>query len=352
MNIRNIIRFLLGLAVAVLLTLRIFYERHPVLTGETMGTAYSVTITGYVSRNEVPRLHEQIEDALADLNRQMSTWDAHSEITRFNQSGTNVPTQVSPEFARVVARAMEFGESTHWAFDPTLHPLLNLWGFGSGNEARTVPTDEAIAEAIAWTGPDMVWIEDATNLWKALPEVQLDLGAIAKGYGVDAIGRLLIEAGYGSWFVEIGGEVAVRGINRRGDPWRIGIQYPSSNPAVDRLQGILQLSDGAVATSGDYRNFIEEDGRIYSHILDPRFGYAVLSDTASVTVVAPDCMDADAVATALFVMGPDEGLTWVEDHPEAEAIFLVRSEEGEITERFSSGFVEATGYASEQQNNL
>ena len=139
----------------------------------------------------------------------------------------------------------------------------------------------------------------------------------------------------------------MRGHNPAGKPWRIGIQYPSSNPAVDKLQGIVNLTSGAVATSGDYRNYIEQDGIFYSHILDQRSGRAVLSDTAGVTITAPNCMDADGMATALFVMGADEGLAWVEERSEVEVMFLLRGADGELFEKFSSGFVAATSYVSE-----
>jgi thiamine biosynthesis lipoprotein len=312
-----------------------------------MGTSYSVTLSGYVLRSELKDLHQHIENELAEINQHMSTWDPKSEISDFNLSDESGPFSTSEAFATVVARALELGESTGGAFDPTLQPLLNLWGFGSEGEERNVPADADIAATMEKTGPDKVWFDNASRLWKASPDVQLALGAIAKGYGVDIIGQLLGEAGHENWFAEIGGEVVVRGTNPKGNPWRIGIQHPSSNPAVDKLQGIVNLTTGAVATSGDYRNYIQQDGVLYSHILDPRSGRAVLSDTASVTVVAPNCMDADGMATALFVMGANEGIAWVEDRPKVEAMFLLRGTDGKISERFSSGFVAATSYLSE-----
>lgn len=311
-----------------------------------MGTSYSVTIKGYVLRKTVDELHRQIEHELAKINRQMSTWDSTSEISRFNQSDESGPFPCSSAFAAVVERALELGGTTGGAFDPTLQPLLNLWGFGSDASERKVPSDAEIAETMEYTGPDKVWLDTSSKLWKAAPEVQLDLGAIAKGYGVDTLGRLLDEAGYRNWFAEIGGEVVVRGINPAGVPWRIGIQYPSSNPSIDELQGIVNLTAGAVATSGYYRNFIEQNGILYAHILDPRSGRAVLSDTAGVTVIAPACMDADGMATALFVMGADAGLAWIEERPEVEALFLLNDKDGKIIEKFSSGFVTATRYVS------
>ncbi len=346
---KKIIQIILGLALVLAFGIRGLYIKHPVLIGTTMGTSYSVSLSGHVLRSAVAGLRLQIEDELAEINRQMSTWEPDSEISTFNQSDESGPFPASEGFAMVIQRALELGESTGGAFDPTLQPLLNLWGFGSEGAERKVPSDADIAAAMEKTGSDKVWFDPSSNLWKAAPEVQLGLGAIAKGYGVDAIGQLLDAGGHDNWFAEVGGEVVVRGLNPKGKPWRIGIQYPSNNPAVDRLQGIVNLTEGAVATSGDYRNYIEQDGVLHSHILDPRSGRAVLSDTASVTVIAPNCMDADGMATALFVMGADEGLAWMEQRPGVEAMFLVRNADGEIFEKFSSGFAAATSYVSENQ---
>ena len=346
MTRKKIIQIILGLALVLVFGVKSFFVKHPVITGGTMGTGYSVTLKGYTSRSAINKLSLQIEAELAEINQQMSTWDPESEISRFNQSDESGPFPASDGFSEVVQRALELGKTTRGAFDPTLQPLLNLWGFGSEGEERKVPADADIAKIKSRTGWDKVWIDKSSALWKAAPDVQLALGAIAKGYGVDAIGQLLDAAGYTDWFAEIGGEVVVRGTNPAGVPWRIGIQYPTSNPMVDKLQGIVNLTAGAVATSGDYRNYIQQDGVLYSHILDPRSGRAVLSDTASVTVVAPSCMDADGMATALFVMGAAEGLAWVEEQAAVEAMFLIRGAEGEISEKFSSGFAAATRYIS------
>ena len=349
MTPKRIILSILALALILGFGISGAFIKHPVLVGATMGTGYNVTITGYVSRTKLDVLSRKIEKELDAISRQMSTWESESEISRFNLSDESGPFPVSEGFAFVVRRALELGEETGGAFDPTLNPLLNVWGFGSESEEREVPSDSEIAAAKGNTGEDKVWIDKDSSLWKAGPNVQLDLGAIAKGYGVDVLARILAEEDYENWFVEIGGEVVVQGTNPDQIPWRVGIQYPSTNPMEQGwLQGIVSLSDGAVATSGDYRNYIQKDGVLYSHILDPRSGRAVFSDTASVTVVAPSCMDADGMATALFVMGAEEGLVWVEERPDVEAMFLVRGDEGEISEKFSSGFITATRYISEQ----
>lgn len=347
----SIIRLFLGLALVLLLGVggwwRSQHIEHPARWGETMGTSYSIRISGKVKRKQLQQLTRQIDAALEEVNRQMSTWDPESEISQFNHSTSTVPITVSKDFVTVVARALEYSKTTDGAFDPTLQPLLNLWGFGSeSTEQDIIPSDDKILAARASTGWEKVSVSQPDRLCKLLPDLSLSLAAIAKGYGVDAIARILEDNGFENWFVEVGGEVAVQGHNPEGVPWKIGIQYPGINPMDERLQGILHITNGAVATSGDYRNYKKVNGEIYSHILDPRTGRTVLSDTASVTVYAPGCTDADAMATSLFVMGADEGLEWIEKRPDAEAMFLIRAESGEIIERFSYGFPEATGYIS------
>lgn len=343
---KKIIQIILGLALVLAFGIKSFYIKNPILVGQTMGTSYSITLKGSVSRRAIAQLSREIEETLVEISQHMSTWDPTSEISRFNQSTSTVPFRVSAPFAQVVRSALALSRSSGGAFDPTLQPLLNLWGFGSQAEERKVPSDAEIAVAKAQTGWRKLQVDEADHLQKRTPTLALNLGSIAKGYGVDALAQLLDQKGHENWFAEIGGEVVVRGTNPDDVPWRIGIEWPTTNPMMEKLKGIVHLSEGAVATSGSYHNYIEEGGVIYSHILDPRSGRAVLSDTASVTVIAPRCMIADGMATALFVMGADEGLAWVERQPNVEAMFLVRDSAGEITEQFSSGFVVATGYIS------
>ena len=346
----SITRILVGLALVLVLGIGGYWRslsvENPARWGQTMGTSYSIRISGKVKRSTLKRLTQQIDVELLEVNRQMSTWDPASEISKFNHSSSTDSMTVSEEFADVVARALEFSKATTGAFDPTLQPLLNLWGFGSEGENQGIPSDADILAARASTGWRKISVDLPDRLSKLQPDLSLALGAIAKGYGVDVIARILADSGFENWFVEIGGEVIVQGLNPEGVPWKIGIQYPGIDPLNDRLQGILHISTGAVATSGDYRNYMEVNGSIYSHILDPRTGSAALSDTASVTVYAPNCTDADAMATSLFVMGADEGIEWIEKRSDAAAMFLVRADNGEIIERFSSGFTEATGYIS------
>ncbi|MDF7799208.1 FAD:protein FMN transferase [Pontiellaceae bacterium B1224] len=321
--------------------------KNPSRGGSTMGTGYSIKLSGKFKEARLNEISDQIEATLLEVNRQMSTWDPESEISRFNHSRSVDAFSCSEAFSTVVRSALELSRTTGGAFDPTLQPLLNLWGFGSEAEERKVPSDEAVATVKQRTGWEKVTVDSDSNLRKNEPELSLALGAIAKGYGVDAVGQVLNEAGLENWFVEIGGEVLAQGVNGENEAWRIGIQFPTTNPMDMTFQGIAHITNGAIATSGDYRNYIKEDDVVYSHILDPRTGRAVKSRTASVTVKASTCMEADGIATALFVMGPDEGLPWVEQRDDVEAFFMIRTEAGEIFEIFSSGFKKATGYTSD-----
>lgn len=352
MTPKKVKQMLFGLVLVVVLgvggILRSGAIENPTTGGSTMGTGYSVKISGRINKKMLKALNLRIKQELVEVNRQMSTWDPESEISRFNHSGSLDGFQCSEAFAKVVRRALELSGQSGGAFDPTLQPLLNLWGFGSEADESKVPTDAEVAAAKARTGWEKLRVDADSRLWKTDPELSLALGAIAKGYGVDAVGAILKEFGLEDWFVEIGGEVLAHGVNPDGVPWRIGIQLPTTNPMDMSLQGIVHVDHGAIATSGDYRNYMEEDGVVYSHILDPRTGRAVRSDTASVTVSAPDCMDADGLATALFVMGADDGIAWIETLDGVETMFLVRDPNGKISERFSSGFKAATGYTPAQ----
>ena len=313
------------------------------LYGYTMGTSYTVQISDPLPSQKRQQLHRKIEEKLRMVNAQMSTWDPKSEISRFNHQATTNPFTVSPEFAKVIRQSLKLSHSTGGRFDPTLNPLLNIWGFGSESETREPPTQQQIDQTRKQIGWHHLHISDNNQLQKDIPDLQISLGAIAKGYGVDVVSRILLDEGLSNFFVEIGGEVYAHGTKPKNEPWRIGIQYPSLEPNL-KLQGILNITDSAIATSGYYPNYIQKNGRVFTHILDPVTGTPRESQTASVTVIAPNCMLADGAATALFVMGADEGLEWTEKQPEVEVLFLIRDDQGNVTETASSGFYTKTAY--------
>lgn len=280
------------------------------LVGKTMGTYYAVVVDSPTVDITGEKLQAAIDTRLQEINRQMSTWDPQSEISQFNASSGTDWFEVSPEFAQVVAEAKRIHELTNGAFDPTVSPLIDLWGFGDGRR-REVPSDQQIADAMKLTGMQHIEVRhDPPALKKAITGVQLNLSAIAKGYGVDSVAELLVEMGQPSFIVDIGGESKAGNAKASGQEWRVGIESALADPLLnDRVppRRIVNLNHAAIATSGDYRNFFEIDGKRYSHAINPTTGRPVEDPPASVSVVADSCMTADAWATALMVMGVERG---------------------------------------------
>ena len=279
------------------------------LAGETMGTTWSVVIAKPIASHDGEALTESIERALAEVNAQMSTYDPASEISQFNDSeALNTWFTVSDAFAVTTAKALGFAEISAGAFDPTVAPLVNLWGFGPTASAEDLPSDEAIEAARAEVGFTAIQVrapeaEGGAAIQKTAPRT-LDLSAIAKGYGVDRIYTLLDAAGYANFLVEIGGEVRVKG-DKDGLGWQIAVEKPTRDQRA--VEQVLALSNVAVATSGDYRNVRVIDGQTYSHTISPQSGRPVEHALASVTVAAENCTLADGWATTVLVLGPDAG---------------------------------------------
>ena len=319
------------------------------LAGETMGTVFHIRlIRPGLAAQALDRLVLAIEDALVEVNRQMSPYQPDSEISRFNRADAGEAVPISPAFARVIAVSLDLSRASGGAFDPTVAPLVNLWGFGTSGRREQPPDAAEVSNAFARVGWRHVEAAGPQALRKARAGVELDLSAVAKGYGVDAAADTLTAAGVTNFFVEVGGEVRASGFNAAGRPWRIGIDRPRRDALPgDDLEGVLHLTRGAVATSGDYRNFLEgPEGRAYAHIFDPRAGRPIESPPTSVSVLAPDCLLADGLATTLFVMGPEDGLAWLPRHyPQAEALFVVRQPDGFFREYATPGFQRAGGYA-------
>ncbi|MGD9612038.1 MAG: FAD:protein FMN transferase [Kiritimatiellia bacterium] len=314
--------------------------RDAALSGQTMGTTYSIRLADApLDRRELAALQADVDAALAEVNRQMSPYLPGSEISRFNRAGTNEPVAISPDFQLVARRALEIAEATGGAFDPTVGALVNLWGFGPDGLRREAPSAGQIAAARQKTGWRHLLLTPDDRLAKDVPALQLDLGAIAKGFGVDRVAELLRERGFRNFLVEIGGETLGAGVNARSEPWRVGVLQPDGST---ELHGVVPLTGGkAIATSGDYRNFYrDERGELRCHVIDPRTAAPVGPAVASVSVLADDCLTADALATALFVLGPDEGLPLLAARfPGVEALFLVRAGADGFREIATPGFV-------------
>lgn len=325
----------LAVAIAVFFYVRNTHSNvsNPSWEQSTMGTLCHITISGSVPEKKLIQLREKIDAELAHVNRLMSTWQSDTEISQFNASESLDPFAVSPEFAAVVSRALEIAAATGGAFDPTVKPLVDHWGFGANADAEPV---EKIMQAVGW---QKVKVENGA-LIKTHPSVQLDLSAIAKGFGVDAVAEVIRDFGFENFLVEIGGEIQAFGLSPKNKPWVVGVETPHSNAEFGaEVFRTLELSNGAMATSGDYRNFRERaDGTRYSHIIDPATGMPAETDVASVSVLADSCMDADATATALFVMGSEKGFQWLETHPEFDAFFILHSTNQTFTARATPGF--------------
>lgn len=291
-----------------------------------MGTSWSVLIANPIASYDQDVLQSEIENVLLEVNRQMSTYDPSSEISQFNQSDElNTWFPVSDLFAVTTSRALGFSEISSGAFDPTVGPLVNLWGFGPVTESDTSPTDEVVDETKAQIGSSVVSVrapeaDGGAAILKREPR-RLDLSAIAKGLGVDEIYTLLDDQGYANFLVEIGGEVRVKG-DKDGLGWKIAIEKPIKGERV--IEQVLSLKNVAVATSGDYRNYREIDGVAYSHTIDPSTGRPVTHQLASVTVADLECAMADGWATTLLVLGPDKGYELAESQ-KISAMFIERS---------------------------
>lgn len=311
--------------------------RPPIHTffGATMGTQYTVRLANPPEQLELAALEERVERTLATVNRQMSTYQADSELSRFNRHAGQDWFPVSADTARVVAAGQKVAQATNGAFDVTVGPLVNLWGFGPGGRASHAPSEAEIAECRQRVGYEHLAVrDDPPALRKARPDLYVDLSAIAKGFAVDQVARLLEQRGIAGYMVEIGGEVRTRGRKPDGSGWRIGIERPDAG--VRQIQRVVELADQSLATSGDYRNFFEQQGRRYSHEIDPRTGRALEHTLVSVSVLAADCMTADAWATALLVLGSDLALPTARREG-LEVLCILRTPDG-FLEQATPGF--------------
>jgi thiamine biosynthesis lipoprotein len=315
--------------------------------GRTMGSPYTVKIVdGKLDEAQLSALQAEIESTLKEVNRQMSNYQPESELSRFNQAAVAVPFKVSPEFARVARFSLELSRMSDGAFDPTLGPVINLWGFGETTSQHAVPPEEAIRAAMAKTGWRHLTVTGADELVKDLPGLAMDLGAVAKGFGVDEMVRVLRAHGLENIYASIAGEVRVLGHNPRGTKWRLGISVPldqwrENNP----MAAYVTISNQALSTSGDYQKFfIDEQGRRLCHIMDARTGTPVQHTLAAVTIVCPDSMTADGLATTVFVLGPEAGMKLVDARPDTAALFILREKDGGFRQLASSRFEELTGY--------
>lgn len=286
--------------------------REVLLQGLTMGTvAYSVKLivkpdgasSSPEQKFERDEVHAEIEAILKQLNQDMSNWIPDSELSRFNNSTSLEPMEISSGLARVIAESLRLGKLSKGKLDVTVGPLVNLWGFGPELRPERVPTDEELALAKARVGLQHLSLSD-NKLTKAIPDLYIDLSTIAKGYAVDLLAEAMERHGIHNYLVEVGGELRVKGFKHTGELWTVAIEKPITQERL--VHQLVVPKDNALATSGDYRKYFEVDDQRFSHIIDPDSGRPINHKIVSVTVIHPSSMTADGLSTSMMLMGEDK----------------------------------------------
>ncbi|MFT4518523.1 MAG: thiamine biosynthesis lipoprotein [Halioglobus sp.] len=304
------------------------------LAGETMGTSWHVS---YVSAAAIPiedEINTGIELRLAEVDKSMSTYRADSEISRFNETAAGELFSVSEPFFKVLTAALDIGERSEGAYDVTVAPLVSLWGFGPATRVAEPPSQEAITGLLKEVGQHNLRLQDDGRGVRKLVAVSLDFSSLAKGYAVDHVAKWLEAQGIHRYMVEVGGEMRLAGASGRGDDWHIAVEQPDT---ISRTAATaLSLTDIALATSGDYRNYFEANGQRYSHSIDPRTGYPVAHDLVSVTVAHSSAMMADAWATALVVLGTQRAKRVAQI--QGLAVYFIRREDADFVHSHTASF--------------
>ncbi len=316
---------LLGIAVALLPACE-GRSAYATYQGQTMGTVYRVTARCPL------QVGRAIDEELMAVNQQMSTYLPDSELSQLNAAPLNVWFGVSAELFEVLEAAQALSRQSRGAFDVTVGPLVNLWGFGAQPGPGTKPAEDQISRVRQRVGHAHLELRRVPPAVNKRLDVFVDLSAIAKGHGVDRVAARLDRVGCSDFMVEVGGEVKARGVNPQGSPWRIGIEVPDLR-RLGGVQRVLGLRGSAVATSGDYRNYAEYDGQRYSHTIDPRTGMPITHNLASATVVHESALWADGFATVVSVLGPQDGWAFAQEHGLA-ALLVVREQNG-FEERYT-----------------
>jgi len=312
-------------------------HKETTISGQTMGTTYHVTVIGGLSFN-TNTFKKKIENRLEEINSRLSTHRQDSEISCFNalkKAGT--PFAISSDFSNVLAIATDLHRITEGAWDGTVYPLVELWGFGRPGKKR-IPSEIKIAAALERIGFNQIERLGKHSIAKKKPGVSLDLASVAKGYAVDQIAALIQEYGINDFIVEIGGEIYAAGLKKDGTRWRIGINTPDTKSPPDHVYMIVTLHNRALATSGDYRNFLEIKGRRFSHIINPKTGYPAANRVASVSIIAETSALADGLATAVMVMGPKAGLSLINHLDHVDGLIVVLDENDHCIDYYSDDF--------------
>lgn len=316
---------LMGLAIFILGCSEQKSTEEVLFSGPTMGTTYHMKVVGFpLSEQDKKNIQIEIDRRLELVNDQMSTYRPNSELSRFNQSVAVTDFEVSADTAKVVLEALRLNELTKGALDVTVGPLVNLWGFGPDNRPEKIPSAQQLLDIKQRIGIEHL-SATATTLSKDIDGLYVDLSSIAKGYGVDVIADYFVSLGIENYLVEVGGELRINGVNARGIDWQVAVEKPTaSNQSV---QQVIAVGNNAIATSGDYRNYYELDGERFAHTIDPVTGKPIKHKLVSVTVIHPSSMTADALATALMVMGEKDGLEFAKQQKLA-VLMISKSDSG------------------------
>ena len=289
--------------------------------GYIWGTIYHIIYDNPSGKD----LHEEIKVKMNEFDHSLSTYKPNSIISRVNNNDSTVV--LDHYFETVFKRSLEISKITDGAFDMTVAPLVNAWGFGFKNKLE--PEDIPVDSLLQIVGYNKVSLQNH-KIVKEDSRIMLDASAIAKGYGVDVVADFLESKGISNYMVEIGGEIRVKGVSNKNRNWRVGIDRPIDDPSLQKreIQDVLNMEDGAMATSGNYRQFYIKNGKKYAHTIDPKLGYPVQHSLLSASVIAPNCMTADAYATAFMVLGLEKSIKIVENDPNLEAYFIYADHEG------------------------
>jgi FAD:protein FMN transferase len=307
------------------------------LSGPSMGTTYTIKIVRHSDAIDTHQIEQSVERILAAVDQEMSTYRPDSEISRFNDSDSKDWFAVSADLAQVAVESQRIAALSRGAFDITVAPLVNLWGFGTSGARTAPPSRDEIATALALCGYRHLDVRlSPAALRKDLPGLHLDLNGIAPGYAVDLLAKEFVARGLTDFSIELGGEIQTRGHRADGTPWRVAIEHPLLRQSAP--YAVVNLSGEAISTSGDYRQFFSFAGLRYSHTIDPATGRPVAHALTSIVIVRPTTAEADGLSTALMVLGPEEGFTLAKDNHWA-ALFLVRSGTG-VTEKVTPEFAQ------------
>jgi thiamine biosynthesis lipoprotein len=314
-------------------------KKEVAFSGKTMGTTYHIkVVAGLFTR--AADLQKKIDARLEEINQSMSTFRKDSEISRFNaDQKVGDKFKISDDFYNVLTVAKTIYKETGGAWDGTVKPLVDLWGFGNGKIRQTVPEKSQIKALLSEVGFNNIEISTDHYLVKKKASIFLDLASIAKGYGVDQVAALIRDNGINNFLVEIGGEVFASGFRKDGKKWRIGINRPQENAPYNQVYKVVDIHDKGFATSGDYRNFFEVHRKRFSHIIDPRNGYPVDNGVVSVSILADTCTFADGLATAVMVLGDKKGIDLVNQLESTECFIVTQTKNGALVDHYSKGFL-------------